>query len=156
MHRCYSCRAIFGANEADGGSARFPARFAGPPGSANGGIAVGALACPALAMASRAGAAHAAVTRISARIRAGVPLETPLAAAAEASDGAYSVAISDGDAALVTGAVEIARFDAPQQPGDVLAPVSNDRADDITQLSTVDVPDRPPFFEETGEHPIRG
>lgn len=156
MHRCYSCRTIFDVSEGAEAAARFPVRFAGPPGSVNGGIAVGALACPALTAASREGVAHAGVTRISARLHAPVPLDTPLAVDVEASDGAYTVTIRGGGAALITGTVEVARVGAPPRPGDAISTVPEERADDIAQLSAVGVPARPPFFEETGDHPIPG
>ena len=156
MHRCYSCRNIFAADEAGGAAARFPARFEGPPGAANGGIIVGALACPALAAASHEGVAHAGVTRISARLHAPVPLEQSLRVDVAEDHGAYRVSILDGDRPLVSGSVEVAYGDHAPSIGDALSPIPGERANDIQQLARVPVPDRPPFFEETGDHPIPG
>ncbi len=160
MHRCYVCNAenphrVFTANEG-GIAARVPARFVGPPGHANGGIATALLACPALQDAARDGAPHAAVTRISARIRAGVPVEAPLHAEASREGNAYTVAIHQGEQPLVSGSVEVARLDKAPQPGQELGSVHAARVDDVRELADIAVPDRPPFFEETGEHPIRG
>ena len=167
MHRCYACdpanpHRVFTANEG-GIAARVAARFVGPPGNANGGVATALLACPTLQAASQDGAPHAAVTRITARIRAGVPVDAPLRAevsAVDATSGSapanYEVAIIGGAQPLVSGAVDVARFEKPRQPGDELSLVPPERANDVAQLAALAVPDRPPFYEETGDHPIRG
>lgn len=163
-HSCYACapgnaERIF-VCEGDVLTATVPARFVGPPGQANGGIATGMLACPALRSAHAGGAAHAAVTRITARIGAGVPVGAPLRVHAEPAggsgeaDAAYDVTIADGAAPLVSGRVEMAFLDAPPAPGQVLAGAPPERADEVAALAALAVPDRPVFWEDTGEHPL--
>lgn len=153
MHTCYTCRHVV----ADG-TARFPARFAGPPGTVNGGIAVGALACPALRVASEQ-VPHATLARINARISAAVPLERKLSAVVTEREGAsltWTTAFCDRGQSLVSGGSEIiANPDVPR-PGEAIARAPAMRAPEIAAMARVGVPDRPPFFEETGEHPIRG
>jgi hypothetical protein len=157
MHRCYACdpanpHRVFSVNEG-GIAARVPARFVGPPGNANGGIATALLACPALQAAAREGIAHAAVMRISARIRAGVPVDTPLRAELSPEREGYSVAIV-ADQPVVTGTVCISALDKAAEPGQELSAVPAALAEAVGQIAQIGVPDRPPFFEETGEHPI--
>jgi hypothetical protein len=157
MHRCYACdpanpHHVFTVNEG-GIAARVPARFVGPPGNANGGIGSALLACPALQAAAHEGIAHAAVTRISARIRAGVPVDTPLRAELSRDREGYSVAMV-ADQPLVTGTVGIAALDKAAEPGQELSAVPAALAEAVGQIAQIGVPDRPPFFEETGEHPI--
>ncbi len=146
-HRCYTCdagnpdRIVVGD-----GVIRVPARFEGPIGLANGGIAVGLLACPALREADDG----AVATRITARLHAGVPLDRDLVVAVERTDDAtYAVSLRDGDATLVSGRVTVASRGSTE-----------DRADETdaatSSMSRVVVPDRPPFYAETGEHPIPG
>lgn len=159
-HSCYACapgnaERIF-VSDGDVLAATVPARFVGPPGHANGGIATGMLACPALRSAHAGGAAHAAVTRITARIGAGVPVGAPLRVHVEPgeADAAYGVTIADGHAGLVSGRVEVALPGAPPAPGEALALPPRERADEIAALAALAVPDRPVFWEETGEHPL--
>jgi hypothetical protein len=153
MHQCYACDRIF-TYRGEATEAKVPARFEGPPGNANGGIAAAALICPALHAASRDGGRHAAALRVTARIRAGVPLNAPVAVIADPAEGGYDVALRAADTPLVTGAVQIMDFDAPPRRGDVLASIPDERERDISELAAVAVPDSPPFFEETGDHPI--
>jgi hypothetical protein len=166
MHRCYSCDPsnpyrIYPI-DADGVAARVPGRFVGPPGNANGGIATALLACPALRAAASEGIEHAAVARINARIRAGVPVDAPLGAdvssggsiTAEGGCAPLEVAIVRGEQTLVSGSVEIASFDKAPEPGQTLSDVPEHLVEPVAELSAIPVPERAPFFEETGEHPI--
>lgn len=149
MHNCYACDRVFSYDEG-GATARFPLRFEGPPGNVNGGVIVGALACPALKRADDGGAM---VTRASVRLRASVPHETQLAVDVAPADGGKAVTIRDGDNPLVSGTVEMTSMSSPA-PGSAIAEVPAERVADIASLALVEVPDRPPFFEETGDHPI--
>ena len=157
-HRCYACdpsnpdRLSFDG----GGRMRVPERFRGPPGNVNGGMAVGMLACPLLQQARRDGIEHAAVSRITARLRAGVPVDRDLTVAASAEGDVYTVALRDGDTELITATAEIVRFDRAPRPGDEIARPPVERAGDVTELTALPVPEVPPFFVETGEHPIPG
>ena len=155
-HRCYACDPLNADRIFDGaGSVRVPARFAGPPGTANGGIAVGSLACPALRATHQNRDGHPAVTRITARLHRGLPLETPASVSVASSDGAYEIALP-GESPLVTGIVETRDVKSPVRPGGVIGEAPPDAAEHLRELARVAVPDRPPFFEETGDHPIPG
>ena len=144
-HRCYACSPdnpdrVF-SYDGDNAIARFPLRFNGPPGSANGGIAVGALACPAQALPD--GASY--VTRIQARLRNAVLCDRPLDVVASAADDGVTVTLQLDGAALIEGVV-------------TLGSLGDSSADDLADLrrAAVDGTSRPPFFEETGDHPIAG
>lgn len=151
VHRCYACDATNADAIFDGAIARVPARFAGPIGLANGGIAAGMLACPARREADDG----ARVTRIVARLSAGVPLERALAVeASRGNGGAAAVTLRDGDAMLVTATAEV---QAPHAAPDA-APVAIDAelTPDLAAMASIAVPDAPPFYALTGEHPIPG
>lgn len=147
-HRCYACAPgnpdrVF-TYEGDRGAAHVPARFSGPPGSANGGIAVGALACPARRALGLAGAAGLTIT---ARLSAPIVLEREHSVELAGLDAVgASVALVHGDATVIAATVR--KDDAPVEGDPALALLG--------ELARVQVPDRPPFFEETGDHPIPG
>jgi acyl-coenzyme A thioesterase PaaI-like protein len=122
----------------------------------NGGMAIGMLVCPVLHAAARDGFAHATVARVTARIRAGVPVDGDLAVEAYASDGGYAVTVRHGDGDIMSGTAELRPLVAPRAPDDVIASPPEDRADLVARLAVVPVPDAPPFFVETGDHPIPG
>jgi hypothetical protein len=158
--RCYCCDPAnpdrIGAHDGSGTSMRFPARFEGPPGTVNGGMAVGALACPALEAAARKGVAHPAVARNMARLHRPVQYTKDLRAVATASGDAYEIALTDGGDELISARVEVASFGASPQPGGTLAAPPGDLEPLLREMSTVGEPATPPFFEETGDHPIAG
>lgn len=134
----------------------FPPRFAGPPGTVNGGLAAGALACAGLRTVHHEGT-DAAVTRVVIRLQRPVPLATVLHAKVDYLDHGLSVALRQGDDALATATVDVARLPAAPRPGDDL-PISvpSDRAAEVDLMAETDDPGRPPFHEETGDHPIPG
>ena len=147
-HSCYACapanpERVFAY---DGGRAiaQFPMRFNGPPGNANGGIAVGALACPALA----SGDSGLRGTRITARLRRGIACDQSLTAEVTPAEGAVAVSISDGDGTLVEGTVTLS---GDQRSSDVSTLIA-----ELAPVARIGAGDRPPFFEETGDHPIPG
>jgi len=133
---------------------RFPARFEGPPGTVNGGMAVGALACASLAAAGRAGVAHPAVTRITARLHRAVRHTVDLSATVSPDGSAWDAALADGDGAMVTARVETASLARAPMPGDVLAAPPEDLTALLRDMARVTEPASPPFFDETGDHPI--
>jgi hypothetical protein len=153
MHNCYACDRIF-SDEGGEIRARFPGRFAGPPGHANGGIIVGSLACPALRAAAADGGVNASVARIAARLRVSVSLETPLAVDTSRTASGFEVTVRRDDVPLASGVVEPVTQAAA--PGAVIAEPPADIAADLASLGGIEPPDRAPFFEETGEHPIPG
>jgi hypothetical protein len=144
-HRCYACSSanvdrVFAYE--GGASARFPLRFNGPPGSANGGIATGALACPALAR--EAGAKR--VERIQARLRSAVVCDRALDVVVSETAGVVAAALHLDGAPLIDGVVTLAEHDASDAPADL----------DRLARAAIEGTSRPPFFEETGDHPIAG
>lgn len=158
-----SCYACDGANPDrivvdEGGrmTARIPVRFVGPPGNANGGIAAGALACAALRRARHHGIEHPVATRVTARLHRGVPVGTPLTVDVSRDAASYAVSFAHRDTALISGAVEVASAARAPQPGDVLADPPDEHRDVLRDLASVRVPDVPPFYEQTGDHPIPG
>lgn len=159
-HSCYSCRAtnryqVF-SDLAGLRMARYPERFCGPPGNVNGGIAVGSLACPALDHAVSAGVAHPVALRVRARLRSGIPVEEPLDVTASGPKEAIAVSVNRHEAELLHGTVEVGSRDAVPEPGDPVADAPPEHAGLLAAMAEVGVPERPPFWEETGEHPIAG
>lgn len=161
-HACYICspdNPLRFLRAEDGADAMItiPARFAGPPGNANGGIATGMLGCPARLGAARNGVAHPALTRISTRIRRGVPLKIPLGVVVARAGDVYNVTLSDDDGDIATASVEVAALDAAPKSGDALPGAPNaDVAADLAEMARIAEPSHGPFFEETGDHPIPG
>lgn len=136
---------------------RVPGRFRGPIGHVNGGFATGMLACPVLQAAARDGIEHAAVSRITARLRAGVPVENDLAVEVwAADDGGYAVSVRDGETEVISATADVHVFDREPRAGDLLAAVPEDRAADVEMLAALPVPETEPFFVQTGDHPIPG
>jgi len=158
--RCYCCDPAspdrITAHDATGAIMRFPARFEGPPGAVNGGMAAGALACPALEAAVRGGATHAGVTRITARLHRGIPHSCDLRADTSATGGALDVSLRDGEDVCISARVEVASLAQPPRPGDVLSSAPADLGRMLREMAAVRDPKAPPFFEETGDHPISG
>ena len=153
--QCFGCREGPGQFSFDGGKRlRVPERFRGPPGHVNGGFAVGMLACPAI---SNAGENEAVtVSRITARLRAGVPVERDLTATVGPGPGHWAASVFDGETELMSAQIALKRIRPRPAAGDVLGDVPPERAADIAELVGTQVPDAPPFFEETGDHPIAG
>lgn len=152
---CYACDPANPDRAATHGAAgttlRVPARFEGPPGNVNGGMAVGLLACPALESAARDGRVDPFVARITARLHRSVPHSNDLFARAVRRDDAPGVTLhDDGDMELAAGTVTLIERGRRSEalPADLAALVS--------ELSTVSKPTAPPFFEENGDHPIAG
>lgn len=158
-HSCYACDATnpHRLSFDDGHRLRVPARFVGPPTNVNGGMATGMLACPVLHAAARDGIEHAAVTRINARLRAGVPVERDLTVEVwPADEGGYAVSVRDGDAEIISATSDVRVLDGPAEPGATLAALPEHIADDVSQLAATPVPDTDPWYVATGDHPIPG
>lgn len=154
-HRCYSCdpaNADRIVTAADGEwRLRFPERFVGPPGTVNGGMAIGALACPALDAAARAGVAHPVAIRVGGRLSAPVPLAAPLRATVERVDEGWAVEALDSDHSVIRVVVEVADVDAA--PGAALQQVSAEQAEHVTAMAALTDadPDGPTFWERMRE-----
>ncbi len=159
-HRCYACDPVNPhriVTPGDGAAdVRFAARFVGPPAHVNGGVAVGALACPALSAATTAGIAHPAPTRITARLRRSIVLEAPLTATTARDGDTWEVALS-GEDALVTARVEIASLSAPPRAGDTLPTAPREAGGaPLAEMAHVTAEGRPTFYEELGQHQVTG
>jgi hypothetical protein len=124
-------------------------RFNGPPGSANGGIAVGALVCPALAAAAAAGEVRPSVGRVTARLRRPVVCDQALAVDVSPTEGGYAVTLRSGDDALIDGSVRLAGGASANETDAALEAA-------LSEIAGTGADGRPPFFEETGDHPIAG
>jgi acyl-coenzyme A thioesterase PaaI-like protein len=154
-HRCYACEPANAdriVTAVDGGwRLRFPDRFAGPPGTVNGGMAIGTLACPALDAAARAGVAHPVATRVSGRLTAPVPLAASLRATVERVDEGWAVEALDGDRSLMRVVVEVADLDVA--PGAALQQVSAEQAEHVAAMASLTGanPDGPTFWERMRE-----
>jgi hypothetical protein len=120
-------------------------------------MAVGMLACPVQHAAARDGISHALVSRISARLRAAVPVERDLTIVCwPADEGGYAVSVRDGDTEVISATADVHEFDEAPPPGTALAAIPENRTADIEQLAATPVPDSDPWYVETGDHPIPG
>jgi hypothetical protein len=162
VHDCYACRTVF-ARDAGAVTARFPGRFQGPPGSVNGGIAVGSLTCPALRALSDDGLTFPFAIGGNARLRAPIPLERELVVVTGPPSRETEVALLLDGTSVIAGHVSAAAIGRQVNVGTVLYealdrepmhPGANLGA--LQELSRVDVPDAPPFFEELGQHSVPG
>jgi hypothetical protein len=70
-------------------------------------------------------------------------------------DEAYEVKLSDGDDVVVSGRVETG-LPIELLPGDPMGSPPAHLAAMLDRMSAVRAPDAPPFFEQTGDHPIAG
>jgi hypothetical protein len=122
----------------------------------NGGMAAGMLACPAVEAATREGIALPVVTRISARLHSGIRHSADLRAQAIRADGVYEVAVHDGDATVISGRIEVASLGGAPRIGDAITQAPPNLQKMLDGMATVVEPMAPPFFEQTGDHPIAG
>ncbi len=156
---CYACdpdnpEHIF-APDGDGWTATFAEHFNGPPRSVNGGVAIGALACPAITLALRGGVRHAVAARMAGRIRRPVPVETALRlTAAAAHDGRVETSVHNGSELLISGAVEIAALDAQPSPGDVVQAPPVHLAADLRSMATLASGEPGPLTVPDERHPF--
>ncbi len=94
---------------AAGVALHFTSRFQGPPGLANGGVVVGALACVAR---TRSGLADPAVAGLVARLHRGVPQGRDLPVQTTLDpDGLIEVTLADGEDLVATAAVRVVDSD---------------------------------------------
>jgi hypothetical protein len=85
----------------------FNDRFEGPKGRAHGGIAIGALTCPALQLAARDGMRHPAALSVTGRLNLPVPLAKPIRAKAIREEDSYQVELHDEASVILKGNVEV-------------------------------------------------
>lgn len=95
-HRCVLCAPGGALQVYEGGEAVYSARFAGPPSSTHGGMAVAGLLCPAL----RAGPEGGRVTHVVGRIRRPVPLDAPIEAKVTQGTPMFVDLVAEGETVL--------------------------------------------------------
>jgi hypothetical protein len=121
-HSCYACsennldRIV--TSSGDGWSIEFTDRFVGPPGRAHGGIAIGALTCPALQTAEREGMRNPVVTQVFGRINIPPPLSKAVRCVVKPENDRYHVQLIDDSNVVINGAVKI--IDQETRVGSVL------------------------------------
>lgn len=121
-HRCFACDldnplniVTYSGRE---WTFKFKERFVGPLTFAHGGIAVGALTCPALQSAKNDGMLNPLALRVSGRFYSPVPLNKILDASSCLKEGRYIVQLKDGSNAVLNGTVEV--IDKKVEIGSVL------------------------------------
>jgi len=138
-HQCFLCISSNAERIVDGSIVEFGERFLGPPARAHGGLAVGALTCPALKRAAESGAAYPMVEYVSGRLSAPVPLTKRLNARVHDGDP-MQVELCDGENVVVSGSVRV--VDRPVTPGSVIKPPPeelNDHLDQLSQLADLEL-----------------
>jgi len=105
-HQCFLCNPSNRDRIVDASTVVFAEGFVGPPERAHGGIAVGALTCPALRHAAESGVENPIVEHVSGRLRAPVPLTKPLQVRVREGNP-IKVDLCDGDDVVVSGRVSV-------------------------------------------------
>jgi hypothetical protein len=132
-HRCFACdesnpeRIV--TNTDEGWIFEFIDRFAGPRGRAHGGIAVGALTCPALQLAERDGMLNPVALRVTGRLKLPIPLAKPIRVTAYADENQYRVQMHEGSNVIMNGLVEVA--DKETEVGSTLQQPPPERVEDL-------------------------
>ncbi len=157
-HVCSACdpvnlERIF-TPDGDGWLAAFAAHFNGPPRVVNGGVASGALACPATALAGRGGARYPVATRITARLRRPIPVSTALRVEASSDDGRIGVTVAHAGETLAAGVVHVADADRRPEPGSVLQPPPEHLVEHIDAMRRVAAGAPGPLAVPDDEHPF--
>jgi hypothetical protein len=134
MHQCYLCSPENHERIVTGTIVEFGERFTGPPARVHGGIAVGALTCPALQFAEQRGLDHPIVKYVSGRLRTPVPLASPLQTRVS-GNGEFGVELFDNDTLTVSGTVAV--VDLPMTPGAVIQEASEELATELESMSDV-------------------
>jgi hypothetical protein len=136
-HRCYACddknpeRIV--TNSDDGWVFNFIERFVGPPNRAHGGIAVGALTCPALQLAEHDGMLDPVALHVSGRLNFPAPLTKPIRVTAFPEQGRYRVRMHEDNKVLLDGVVEVA--DIETEVGSVLQEPPPERVEQLKALA---------------------
>jgi hypothetical protein len=85
-----------------------------------------------------------------------VPVEKDLTSTVGPGAGHWAASLLDGETELMSAQIGLKRIRPRPKAGDVIGKAPPERAGDLAELVATDVPDAPPFFEETGDHPIAG
>ena len=110
-HRCFLCdednpdRIV--THTGEDSIFEFNNRFEGPKGRTHGGIAIGALTCPALQLAEGDGMRHPVALSVTGRMNLPVPLAKPIRAKAFREGDSYQVELHDKANVILKGHVEV-------------------------------------------------
>jgi len=137
VHRCFACEEnnpdrivnISG----DGWTLQFVERFAAVPGRAQGGIAIGALTCPALRLAGQQGMLHPVPLQVTGRLIRPVPLGKPLRCRVDPADGSSRVLVHEDSNVILDGLVKVA--DLQTEPVSILPEAPPERTEDLKVLA---------------------
>lgn len=142
-HRCFACDLdnplCIVTSRGEDWTFKFKKRFVGPLSYAHGGIAIGALTCPALQLAKRDGMLNPVALRVTGRFYSPVPLTKTLNASAYLEEGRYSVQLKDDSKVVLNGDVEV--IDRETNIGSVLQEPPNDRIGELNELSELALAD---------------
>lgn len=136
-HRCFACdennpeRIITTCD--DGWIFNFIDRFVGPPSRAHGGIAIGALSCPALQLAEHDGMLNPVALHVTGRLNFPVPIAKPIRVTASQERGRYRVRMHEDSKVLLDGMVEVT--DRETEVGTVLQEPPPGRIEDLKALA---------------------
>ncbi len=136
-HRCFACddnnpeRIV--TNSDDGWVFNFIERFVGPPNRAHGGIAIGALTCPALQLAEDDGMLNPVALHVTGRLNLPAPLAKPIRVTAFPEQGRYRVRMHEDSKVLLDGLVEVA--DREIEVGSVLQEPPPERVEELKALA---------------------
>jgi hypothetical protein len=137
IHRCFACnesnpdRIVNAAG--DGWTLQFAERFAAVPGRVQGGIAIGALTCPALQVAGREGMLHPVPLQVTGRLNRPISLGNPLRGSVDPADGGFRVQVHEDSNVILDGLVKVA--DLQTEPGSMLQEAPPERAGDLKVLT---------------------
>ncbi len=136
-HRCFACdednpERIVTTSD-DGWIFNFIERFVGPPSRAHGGIAIGALTCPALQLAEHDGMLNPVALHVTGRLNFPAPVAKPIRVTASPEQGRYRVRMHEDSNVILDGLVEVA--DRETEVGSVLQEPPAERVEDLTALA---------------------
>jgi hypothetical protein len=114
---------------------KFNERFSGPIGRAHGGVAIGALTCPALQAAERDGMKHPVVLHVNGRLNLTVPLAESVDVNAKREKDRYQVQLHGDSNVILDGFVEVA--DRETEVGSVLQEPPFEYIEDLQALSEI-------------------
>jgi len=134
--------------------AEFAPHFNGPPGIVNGGVASGALACPALAIARREGARHPVPTRMTSQLRRPMPVSTALRVEASSEGDRFGVTVALAGETLAAGWVHVTDHGRPIEHGSELQAVPEHLVAHIDGMRRVAAGEPGPLAVPDDEHPF--
>lgn len=112
---------------------KFNDRFEGPTGRTHGGIAIGALTCPALQLAELDGMRYPVAISVKGRMNLPLPLVKPIRAIAFREGDSYQVELHDRSNVILKGSVEV--VDRKTEPDTVLQNPPPERLEDLKALA---------------------